>query len=86
LKSYSNKIVYLEQKNAGPAVARNLGIDKARGDFIGFLDADDVWFPKKLQKQIAFMNDNPTYGLVYCDRAKGVGNKYAHQLNGKLSK
>jgi|APSaa5957512622_1039677.scaffolds.fasta_scaffold04427_4 glycosyltransferase involved in cell wall biosynthesis len=65
LRPYLNKIVYLEQKNTGPAAARNLGIDKAHGDFIGFLDADDVWMPSKLEKQLRSLQQDPKAGLVY---------------------
>lgn len=50
------KLIKLE-KNSGPAVARNRAIEEAKGRFIAFLDADDLWKPEKLEKQIKFMKE-----------------------------
>lgn len=57
------KLIKLEN-NSGPAVARNRAIQEAKGRYIAFLDADDLWHPEKLQKQISFMNAN-NYELTY---------------------
>jgi len=53
-------------KNRGACAAMNTGIREARGDFIAFLDADNEWFPEKLEKQVtAFSKLPPEFGVVY---------------------
>jgi glycosyltransferase involved in cell wall biosynthesis len=57
----------IRQSNAGVGAARNAGIRKARGQYIAPLDADDVWFPEKLAKQVARMEQGgDQMGLVAC--------------------
>jgi glycosyltransferase involved in cell wall biosynthesis len=50
---YGEQIRYLCQPNAGPAAACNLGLERAQGEFVAFLAADDVWHPEKLERQMA---------------------------------
>lgn len=52
------------KKNSGVAVARNTALDAAMGDYIAFLDSDDLWMPDKLEKQLSFMEQNE-YVLTY---------------------
>lgn len=54
-------IRYLRQLNRGPAAARNLGIAQTCHEFIAFLDSDDHWHKRKLEKQVAAMIENPEY-------------------------
>jgi len=54
-----HRVKYIKLKeNSGAAVARNTGLENAKGRFIAFIDSDDVWYPKKLEKQLRFMKEN----------------------------
>jgi len=59
------QIRYIEQQNAGVAVARNTGLAYANGAFIGLLDQDDLWLPGKLARQVTYFNSHPEVGLVH---------------------
>jgi glycosyltransferase involved in cell wall biosynthesis len=56
---YDNQVRYLWQPNKGPAAARNLGLGAASGDFVAFLDQDDLWHPDKLMRQFARFHSRP---------------------------
>jgi glycosyltransferase involved in cell wall biosynthesis len=57
--------VYLHQTNRGVSSARNLGIQKARGEWIALLDSDDRWLPDKLKLQRQALNDSPQYRICH---------------------
>lgn len=73
IKKYSekdNRIKYIKlQENSGAAVARNYALEKSQGRFIAYLDADDLWKPEKIEKQIKFMLDN-NYAFTCTDYEK----------------
>jgi glycosyltransferase involved in cell wall biosynthesis len=69
LTPYMDRIRYIYQENQGPDAARNTGIRASQGEFIGLLDADDLWHPCKLELQLRVFQEHPTAGLV---AAEGV--------------
>lgn len=60
---------YVKQANAGPAAARNRGIQEARGDVVAFLDTDDRWLPQKIARQVEILQREPEVALVCADMA-----------------
>ena len=68
-KAYGSdpRVKYIHQENRGVAAARNRGLAAARGDFIAFLDSDDVWKPWKLELQLACMKSLPHIGMIWSD-------------------
>lgn len=66
-KLNDSRITYIKnEKNMGAAASRNRGVSAAKFDYIAFLDSDDVWRENKLEKQMAYMNKFPYFGMIYC--------------------
>lgn len=66
LEPYKEKIRYIDLgRNEGLPIARNLGIQSAKGEYVAFLDADDIWMPEKLKRSIDQFMKNPDAGMVY---------------------
>lgn len=63
------RLTYLHQRNRGPAAARNTGLEASHGEYVCFLDDDDVWYPDKLEKSLQFLrqcrDNDPKTGLIY---------------------
>jgi glycosyltransferase involved in cell wall biosynthesis len=65
VREHQRPVVLVEQAHLGAATARNHGIARATGDWIAFLDSDDVWKPTKLEKQLEYLDLHPQCGLVH---------------------
>jgi glycosyltransferase involved in cell wall biosynthesis len=61
------RIRYLSQANGGAAAARNFGLAHARGEFVAYLDADDLWYPAKLERQVAYLDAHPGVDVLHTE-------------------
>jgi teichuronic acid biosynthesis glycosyltransferase TuaG len=59
--------VFKNEENSGAAVTRNMSLSQATGDYIAFLDSDDLWLPDKLKKQLNFMGDDIDFSFTAYD-------------------
>ncbi len=60
-----DRVTVIHQENLGQTVAKNRGLSAARGEFVGFCDADNIWFPGKLSCQVPLLMSSPGVGVVY---------------------
>ena len=65
LRKYWGEITYIYQERSERSKARNEGFRHSKGDYIAFLDSDDLWLPMKIEKQVQVLNEKPDVGLVY---------------------
>lgn len=81
LAKEDDRIQYIKQKNAGVSSARNHGYRLSKGDYLAFLDADDIWLPNNLEKKLAKFANDSAVGLVHSDMAIMDGNS---KLTGEI--
>jgi glycosyltransferase involved in cell wall biosynthesis len=65
VRKYRSRINYFRKTNGGQASAFNFGLERARGEIVAFLDADDYWLPGKLPRVVEEFEKNPEAGMVY---------------------
>jgi glycosyltransferase involved in cell wall biosynthesis len=63
--SYGDRVAYLHQAKKGAAEAKNMGLDAAQGEYIAFLDADDLWHADKLTRQMVRLQQQPEVDLCF---------------------
>ncbi len=67
LAGYGDRIRYVYQPNQGLSAARNTGVREAGGEWVAFLDSDDVWYPRRVELQMAYATRHPAAGLIAAD-------------------
>ena len=67
LSGYKDRIIVIRQENRGVSAARNAGINRARGTYLAFCDADDLWLPQKLAVQMELFRNDPGAVVCYTD-------------------
>lgn len=73
VRSYGDKVIFIQQENAGVSVARNTGIEAATSEWVAFLDADDEWLPEKLKLQTEHLARHPDLKWTYANFYQKTG-------------
>ncbi|MBS1955886.1 MAG: glycosyltransferase family 2 protein [Cyanobacteria bacterium SZAS-4] len=79
-----SRVTYSRQGHNGVAISRNLGFSLTTGDYVAFLDADDLWQPTKLDRQVTLLREHPSMGFCYTNVLtldERTGNNRAEILN-----
>ena len=75
---------YFEQQNGGIGSARNRGVEESKGEFLSFLDHDDLWMPDKLRLQLQAFEEDPDLAMVFGYIEQFISPEFAHNPKAKL--
>jgi len=86
LSFYHDRIKYIYKENGGACSARNFGIKKAEGDFIGFIDCDDMYAIDKVELSVKYLKKNPEFGCLhtgacFIDENDEIVGEYSHPMS-----
>ena len=73
LEAYRGRVTVLDRVNGGPASARNAGVRASQSEYLAFLDADDIWMPRKLEKTLAALDRDRGAAMVYTNALMMAG-------------
>lgn len=84
LRFFSDRIKWVKQTNQGVSAARNRAVAESAGEILAFLDADDIWLPEKIEKQVRVFAAGEKIGLVHCGAVDfdAAGNLLSEHLDG----
>lgn len=79
-RQQDSRIKYHSRPHRGVSAARNFGVSVSSGEYIAFLDSDDLWLLKKLEKQLTFLKKNPEYKICYTNEKWLRNGQHLNQL------
>lgn len=84
LRRYAGRIAAIRQENKGLSGARNTGVRRAQGEFVGFLDSDDLWEPRLVEAALAVFEAHPQVGAVFlAEREIDLAGHVSTTIHGK---
>lgn len=83
VKSFSETVSYHLQPHRGPGAARNYAVERSAGQYLAFLDADDIWMPEKLNRQMVFFEHDQKLDMVFGHAEEFYSHECAEDLRRK---